>query len=77
MDAWCLSSIIQVLASVVDDACRECRAWASDVAPIAPSVEVVAAPDQEVELGSFLSPISNVAHDRQSRPMACSKAARG
>eukprot|EP00959_Pyramimonas_sp_CCMP1952_P027367 575578-Pyramimonas_sp.AAC.1 len=46
--ARCRSAVVQVIAGVVD-ACRECRAWASNASKIAPSVEPVTPPDHYVE----------------------------
>eukprot|EP00959_Pyramimonas_sp_CCMP1952_P412421 8642570-Pyramimonas_sp.AAC.1 len=46
--AWCLDSVVEVVAGVID-ACRERRVWASNASHIAPSVELVAASAQEVE----------------------------
>ena len=46
--ARCPHSVIQMVAGIIDT-CRECRAWASAAPQVTPSVELVTAPDQEVE----------------------------
>eukprot|EP00959_Pyramimonas_sp_CCMP1952_P197210 4124160-Pyramimonas_sp.AAC.1 len=50
--AQCHTAVAQVVAGVFS-ACRECRAWASNASQIKLSVELVTAPDQEVERGFF------------------------